>query len=46
MAGIMAVAAIVALRGLSRGVQEEPADEASAEAEEGPGAGVPVSGSR
>jgi len=38
MAGIMAVAAVVALRGLKRGVQESPATEAGAEAEEGPDA--------
>src|SRR5580704_10435961 len=44
MAGIMAVAAIVALRGLKRGVQEEPAAEASAEAEEGPDADLYPSG--
>jgi EmrB/QacA subfamily drug resistance transporter len=36
MAAIMAVAALVALRGLSRGVQEEPAQAVSPEAEEGP----------
>jgi MFS family permease len=44
MAGIMAVAAVVALRGLRRGVQEEPAAEASAE--EGPDADLYPSGSR
>ena len=36
MAAIMAVAALVALRGLSRGVQEEPDQAVSPEAEEGP----------
>jgi EmrB/QacA subfamily drug resistance transporter len=46
MAGIMAVAAIVALRGLKRGVQEEPATGASAAAEEGPDADLYPSGSR
>jgi hypothetical protein len=46
MAGIMAVAAIVALRGLRAGVQEEPAAETSAEAEEGPDADLYPSGSR
>jgi MFS family permease len=46
MAGIMAVAAIVALRGLRQGVQEEPVTEASAEAEEGPDADLYPSGSR
>jgi MFS family permease len=45
MAGIMAVAAIVALRGLRRGVQESPAAEAGL-ADENPDADLSASGSR
>jgi EmrB/QacA subfamily drug resistance transporter len=49
MAGIMAVAALVALRGLKRGIQEEPADGVAPEAGmpgEEPGADLYSSGSR
>ena len=45
MAGIMAVAAIVALRGLRRGVQESPAAD-SGLADENPGADLSESESR
>ena len=45
MAGIMAVAAIVALRGLKRGVQESPAAEAGL-ADENPDADLSASESR
>ena len=45
MAAIMAVAALVALRGLKRGVQESPAAD-SGLADENPGADLSASGSR